>query len=81
MTERTLSENLEWWRALRPDECQMDEFIRAAKKLEQDLASVTGRLDSFMPDYSTTHYCLAWDGLLISKDDAEFDCCTCFKGE
>lgn len=41
MTERTLSENLEWWRALRPDEWQMDEFIREAKKLEQELDLVS----------------------------------------
>ena len=36
--EQTLSERLKFWRADRPDEWIMDEFIRAAEKLEKATA-------------------------------------------
>lgn len=35
-----LSEDLRYWRAERPDEWTMDEFIRKADKLESKLQSV-----------------------------------------
>jgi hypothetical protein len=33
---KELSESLRYWRADRPDEWTMDEFIRAAEKLERE---------------------------------------------
>ena len=36
-SERTLAEELSMWRAERPDEWKMDEFIRGAKELEAQL--------------------------------------------
>ncbi len=38
MSEVILSENLRYWRAERPDEWKMDDFIREADKLELLLA-------------------------------------------
>jgi len=37
MSNKPLSEQLEYWRAERPSEWLMDEFIRDAKKLEQTI--------------------------------------------
>ena len=35
---KPLSKDLEYWRAERPDEWTMDEFIRAAKRIENSIA-------------------------------------------
>jgi hypothetical protein len=40
MSDKLLSEDLEYWRAERPDEWTMDRFIRNAKILEDELADI-----------------------------------------
>ena len=40
MKKRKLSEDIKYWRAERPDEWTMDEFIRAAQKLERELSDL-----------------------------------------
>lgn len=49
MSNKSLIEQLKFWRAERPDEWTMDEFIRGAEKLEQqcnELATQVERLRS-----------------------------------
>jgi hypothetical protein len=50
MKERKLSEKLAYWRAERPDEWIMDEFIREAKKLE-DSQSQWISVNDRLPEY------------------------------
>ena len=38
--EKSLQEDLKFWRAERPDEWKMDEFIRKAKALEEENGSL-----------------------------------------
>ncbi len=40
MKKIKLSEDIKYWRAERPDEWTMDEFIRAAQKLERELSEL-----------------------------------------
>ena len=40
MKKIKLSEDIKYWRAERPDEWTMDEFVRAAQKLERELAEL-----------------------------------------
>lgn len=48
-----LSERLSMWRADRPDEWTMDEFIRLAKKIEGDLEGMRTTLVMFVNDSIT----------------------------
>jgi rubrerythrin len=43
--ERTLAELLKLWRAERPDEWTMDEFIREAEKIEKQLQNTSSNCD------------------------------------
>ena len=43
--ERPLSELLKLWRAERPDEWIMDEFIREAKRMEEQLQNTSSNSD------------------------------------
>ena len=43
--EKKLSEELSDWRAERPDEWKMDEFIRKAKKIEAKLQNTSSNND------------------------------------
>ena len=40
MKKIKLSEDIKYWRAERPDEWTMDEFVRAAQKLERELVEL-----------------------------------------
>jgi len=40
MKKIKLSEDIKYWRAERPDEWTMDEFVRAAQKLERELSEL-----------------------------------------
>lgn len=58
MTKK-LSEQLRYWRAERPDEWKMDEFIRQAKELEECLSEAVDlmediRVGAYKPDSVTT---------------------------
>lgn len=48
---KTLSEKLKYWRAERPDEWTMDEFIQDAKKLERQINEARDCLDCSPLDY------------------------------
>ena len=59
MKKRKLSEDIKYWRAERPDEWTMDEFIRAAQKLERELSELRKdkeRLDWLLDNAIIQHY-------------------------
>lgn len=62
--ERPLSELLKLWRAERPDEWTMDEFIREAEKMEKQLQNTSSNSD----------YAKSCD-FCGDKSDAEFSIC------
>lgn len=45
---KSLEEDLKFWRAERPDEWTMDEFIRKAKKLESQNADLLEALEDML---------------------------------
>jgi len=56
---KKLSEQLKDWRADRPDEWKMDEFIRQAKEIEECLSEAVDlmediRVGAYKPDSCTT---------------------------
>lgn len=46
----TLSESLKQWRAERPDEWKMDEFIRQAEQMEEDYDNLKAAVNNVLGD-------------------------------
>jgi len=51
MSNISLVERLKFWRAERPDEWQMDEFIWDAKKLEQERNELTAQVERLRSEF------------------------------
>ena len=72
---KTLSEKLEYWRAERPDEWTMDEFIRDAKKLEAENAKLKQDASKIKVEAirEAAIMCCPVSGYVVSDDQARKD--------
>lgn len=67
MSNKSLVEQLKFWRAERPDEWTMDEFIRDAEKLEQDRNELAAQVERLHDALSLQlNDCINFDGAKLS---------------
>ena len=66
--ERPLSELLKLWRAERPDEWTMDEFIREAERMEKQLQNKSSNSD-YAKLAKYVHDCVSFGGTVDQVED------------
>ena len=81
--DRTLAEKLSMWRAERPDEWKMDEFIREAKELEEENKRLKSesKCDGEVKEYQSwfSRPCSNYDKCPIDKDLHCYENKPCFN--